>query len=527
MVGAGTTDSKGIERQWASLGPIGTSTREMGPGNRRDTIDDHVSSWNWRKVIRLGEHLKKKRREAREQSATQTEEYLDFLETQAAHVEEWRKQVLDWEAATDSERSNMTNPYVQLHKGLSMQEVRLQYAQEEEKEHKAGVLRLHDVSPSAYMVMALEVEEQQRHLTIDIQETRYDMAIQKTELVEARSKLERLMARLRGVQRIYTPASITELIALDLTNQTDPKTGQKIPLEIEDIPVLVPSGLLPESRLEDAVKPWVGMEVEFRKSQASGALEDLRTHLFVRTRLNLQRHLHVRHQQGSGCARQVLARNEKKVQIAKLRNALSTVLGEEEVGKLGLKALDDTDIWSFEDEDTHASRSSRKVLGKRKRNNQDTTPQLIRPGETRKSLSWIWTGVDTGSDSKAMLNSLRIEWSKSWARKRRWDEELRILQAEMDRTCISLSVESRRWRSRALEEVGEHIWAEGRRAYGFRQAAIREGLVLKFRKIWSQPDKPRQWAGKHTTSGDDDDQNKEEEEEELEPVPEESEKEED
>ncbi|KAK7021990.1 hypothetical protein VNI00_017092 [Paramarasmius palmivorus] len=34
ILGAGQTDGEGIEQHWANLGPIGTSTREMGPGHR-------------------------------------------------------------------------------------------------------------------------------------------------------------------------------------------------------------------------------------------------------------------------------------------------------------------------------------------------------------------------------------------------------------------------------------------------------------------------------------------------------------
>jgi hypothetical protein len=48
------TDGEGVERHWANLGPLGTSTREMGPGHRRDTIDDHLDHWNWLKMISLG-----------------------------------------------------------------------------------------------------------------------------------------------------------------------------------------------------------------------------------------------------------------------------------------------------------------------------------------------------------------------------------------------------------------------------------------------------------------------------------------
>lgn len=48
------TDGEGIERGWAHINPIAMATREMGPGFRIDTIDDHWSAWNWRKIVGLG-----------------------------------------------------------------------------------------------------------------------------------------------------------------------------------------------------------------------------------------------------------------------------------------------------------------------------------------------------------------------------------------------------------------------------------------------------------------------------------------
>jgi hypothetical protein len=54
--GVGATDSESIERQWAGLNEYATSTREMGPGARRDILDDAFGDWNWRKVTSFGEH---------------------------------------------------------------------------------------------------------------------------------------------------------------------------------------------------------------------------------------------------------------------------------------------------------------------------------------------------------------------------------------------------------------------------------------------------------------------------------------
>lgn len=54
MVGAGRVDGEGIERGWSLMNAIATATREMGPGFRHNTMDDHWQSLNWRKIVGLG-----------------------------------------------------------------------------------------------------------------------------------------------------------------------------------------------------------------------------------------------------------------------------------------------------------------------------------------------------------------------------------------------------------------------------------------------------------------------------------------
>ena len=50
----GRTDGEAPERGWAEINPIANSTKEMGPGYRRDTLDSHFNDYNWRKIINLG-----------------------------------------------------------------------------------------------------------------------------------------------------------------------------------------------------------------------------------------------------------------------------------------------------------------------------------------------------------------------------------------------------------------------------------------------------------------------------------------
>lgn len=48
------TDGEDPERWWAHINPVSMSTREMGPGARLDTLDDHAAAWNWRKITGFG-----------------------------------------------------------------------------------------------------------------------------------------------------------------------------------------------------------------------------------------------------------------------------------------------------------------------------------------------------------------------------------------------------------------------------------------------------------------------------------------
>jgi hypothetical protein len=52
--GVGRTDGESPERGWSDINAVAMSTREMGPGSRRDTLDDHFNDRNWRKIANIG-----------------------------------------------------------------------------------------------------------------------------------------------------------------------------------------------------------------------------------------------------------------------------------------------------------------------------------------------------------------------------------------------------------------------------------------------------------------------------------------
>lgn len=53
----GRTDGEAPERGWSNTNALSSSTKEMGPGSRRDTLDDHFGDMNWKKVCHLGQRL--------------------------------------------------------------------------------------------------------------------------------------------------------------------------------------------------------------------------------------------------------------------------------------------------------------------------------------------------------------------------------------------------------------------------------------------------------------------------------------
>ncbi|KAK7041549.1 hypothetical protein VNI00_009136 [Paramarasmius palmivorus] len=480
LLGAGQTDGEGIERHWANLGPIATSTKEMGPGHCRDTLDDHFGHWNWMKTVRLGQLLFKRRREARSQCEIQSAELLDFSCAVSDSLEEWMGMVLAWESG-DSE----VNPYSLPHQGITEDDVRLKYAEKEAEEHKLGIPALHEVSPSAFMMLGLDIEDQQRLLSLDISENDVLTPDQKTNLLERRSRLSRGIARLRTIQQTYTPLVVPCMEGLHVAAESNEDTP------VESVVLGLPSSVPDAVCNHPSLQTWIAMEVEFRRAQLSSSLHTIRNHLFVKARLNIERSLQVRHQKASTRARDNLGRLDRKILRFKGKfraawSALAILVGEENVGYPKLR---DEDIRCLDEVDTNALRNRRKVLKRVPRAGDKDEMPLLQPGETRRVNSWIWKGVELEGDSEAMREVVRVEWCKAWACKRRWDEELELIAEEMRRTIESLKHEGRRWQGMQGDESPE---GEGRAAYAARQASIRFGLASKFERMWSKPDpKPR------------------------------------
>ncbi|KAG1887397.1 uncharacterized protein F5891DRAFT_1132270 [Suillus fuscotomentosus] len=156
--GVGRTDGEAPERGWADINPIATSTHKMGPGSRRDTLDDHFNDWNWKKICAMA----------------------------ADELVEWRRDIEAWEA------DPMTQAAVRL--ALSMAE-----AAEIERGNN---MSLHDdISPSVLISSGLELEDQQLsaigHHTTDVQ---------KGKILQRMNALRQCIDTWARVQVLYMPS---------------------------------------------------------------------------------------------------------------------------------------------------------------------------------------------------------------------------------------------------------------------------------------------------------------------------------
>ncbi|KAJ7043422.1 hypothetical protein C8F04DRAFT_1250850 [Mycena alexandri] len=493
LLGAGQTDGEGIERPWANLGGVATSTREMGPGSRRDTLDSHLSYWNWSKLIGIADLLRRRLDKAVVEEQEQSEAFTAFSEEQGERVEGWRAMVHAFEA-----NPKAPNPYASTAKAITEAEVRLKLSEEEAAR---GQISLHDVSPTGFIYTGLELEEQQRRVRVSVELKKAQTTAQKIDIVAMRRKLTRGITRFRKLQATYTPGALQALARRPADPEETP----------ERTPLVLPSALTSEERTNGCMAGVEYTEAVARDGQCSAALLRLRHQLHIKSRFVTYKKKELRHQGANTRSRALVARNESKIRLhsEKYQTAWAAIraLSGGDASKVGWRRLRQGDIRLMEDAEDLRKRNERRKEEDARRKARER--QLIAEGESivleddeegwedddgdddgprasttenRRVLSWIWTVTGmTGSDAE-IEEALRIEWAKAYARTRRWKEEVRLLQEEYRRILVSFEHEAQRWEARicAIPVGGvEEGYAQGAIAYGLKQAAMYRDLAAR------------------------------------------------
>ncbi|KIN97248.1 hypothetical protein M404DRAFT_16790 [Pisolithus tinctorius Marx 270] len=119
LPGVGRTDGEGVEHNWLEINHVANSTKEMTPGARHDTIDDHFGHHNFRKLVGLADKSK-------------------------------------------------PNPYATTQCFPTKAEVFSQLAADDKAAAARGEFSCHKMSPSSFVSFRLAIEETQRSLKSDV-----------------------------------------------------------------------------------------------------------------------------------------------------------------------------------------------------------------------------------------------------------------------------------------------------------------------------------------------------------------------
>ncbi|KAJ3753953.1 hypothetical protein EV360DRAFT_16339, partial [Lentinula raphanica] len=358
--GAGRTDGEGVERPWAHLGPMASSTRDMGPGSRHGTMNDHFGHWNWVKLIGLGALLRKQHQVAIKEFQVQQESLKEFLQGKGAETVGWKNRIKGWEEDQDKPEAERTfaNPYELPKSGLTEHDVRLKLSEEEARQAQNGSFSLHEIGPAAFISQLLELEDQQRSLHLDVDANTFETASQKTALMERRTKLMQLMGRIRSIQALYMPAAIHFLGQHRVEGKE----------HVENIPIIFPSDLSAKERSSRCHANLVGIEEQLREAQIRGTLDSLRNHLHMKSRLLTYRKSNVKAQSTITKSQALLKRNQKQIDtdVHRYKTAWLALEHLRGTGKSGWNRLRSSDVRMMDGGEDRALGMARKRIGKKK-----------------------------------------------------------------------------------------------------------------------------------------------------------------
>ncbi|KAF7342709.1 CxC2 domain-containing protein [Mycena sanguinolenta] len=445
--GSGQTDGEGIERPWASIGAMATSTRVSGPGARHDALDDHWNFWNWLKTIGLPAILHRRLDAARKEQASQWEAFELF----------------------------------------SLQQADLQLRREEEA--KKGTPALHEVTPSSFITAGLELEDQQRRVRVQAKLKKAETTAMVINMKALRTKLNRGIAKFRKLQATYTPAAVQAL-----ANRVTP--ADELP---EDVPLMLPSSLtVAEREGGGCVKGVLEVEESMRAAQCRTALPRLQNQLHIKSQLLLYKKHNARHQGMNTRSRTLVTHNESKIRLRseKFQTAWCARLriadGDRE--KVGWPELKKEDIHCMQDAEQLSQNAEKRRKAKER--------QLRREEEMREDGLLPELGEDeddemitrTAGTDEELEDALRIEWAKVWARSRCWTEEVRLLDEEWRRLPLTYAHREQLWVQRTVSvPVGSipSAEAEGKIAYPAKQAQLYCDLAARAEITRTEPKQAR------------------------------------
>ncbi|KAF7331975.1 CxC2 domain-containing protein [Mycena kentingensis (nom. inval.)] len=410
----------------------------------------------------------------------QEKEYAELTESVPRDLlPGWEKMLSDW-----LEDRTKPNPYIIAggKEGPSEREVTEELKAAEVEDARAGRATLLEggkVTAAAFVKAGLQLEDIQRRIRAELQSNQVLTASRSSAIQEQRFNCLKKLKAFQELQLTYMPG-VDDLRQRDEALRDVDAPGPKA----EDIPLYLPSQLLPEER-RICARGVVKAEKSLRLGQLSDALMALRASLHSQAHIICWRNSNAVGQRSCTRSATLLERVGERITrtARKYRDGYDAMVAFEgtEFSPTFLK-LEDKDISARPglESDTSALIRLRAAESNRASRNEPTGAAL------RAYISWIW-GVQGGSDRNLLHDSVRVEWTKARTRRDRWAEEVVLLREEMKRVLRTLSAVQREWTSRAsAREEPDVALASGLHAYALKQRDLHHRIADTFYTGWSQ-----------------------------------------
>lgn len=364
-------------------------------------------------------------------------------------------------------------------------------------------------------------------------------ASQKAHISDLRSALLREIKRFRTHQDIYMPNAHRYL---DLHDPDD------CDIKAEDITLGMPSELgnstyaaahwpllnewaAKRACMSSSCAPGlVDLEIRLRVAELRDALDHLRRELRIRTYITQGRSKNVKGQRGRTSVSAQQERVAAKLAAYKLDYRYSwtalkhLLVGIENSSHLEpFQDLEDSDVRPLNEAEADAQdlverqriaaftqareNSTRRRAGEEEEEASDAEEEshaggavfgnLLQPGESRRSISWIWRSTNIGelASEDKMLEALGAEYAKSKARAMRWLERLILQEEEMRRTIVYGLWRGKWWdglasrRAQAAAAEGGELdvdLVEGLAAYAAEQGDNERSRAWGFDEQWKE-----------------------------------------
>ncbi|KAK7443181.1 hypothetical protein VKT23_015779 [Stygiomarasmius scandens] len=354
----------------------------MGPGSRRDTLDDIFGDWNHRKRGVLPTLLLKRLVEAldaREKHTVALRMLTAALPEK--EIQKWKDAVTTWER--NPHNPSVTNPYEPTTKEKALKEVQRELAEEDERDTEGG--KIHKVSANSMIVQGMALEEEKSALAMETQRLKESATdTQKTKVIERSTRLRRRIERFFDIQNLYIPRLGF------IRREADEHASPEQPAHAIEL-------MLPSSCIHSKIpvsRELCLTEFRLRLGEAHDALESLRRHLLLQDSVWRFRHATLLGQRNMTRSQQITNDVDKKIKLdsARYRRAyralvLLAPIADDYAWQTALRKLQDSDIRSFKDNEDldgvgHGGPPKKKT--KRSKFNATFKPQ------GKKLPSWIW-----------------------------------------------------------------------------------------------------------------------------------------